>query len=196
MRRLALGLVLALTTSASAQRPTLTIEQITQRPETWIGGWPGAPTWTDAGDHAYFSWNPQGELRGDSLFRVAASGGDPERVPADARRALPPRFEGWHAEPGAYDAAFARRVYAQGGDLYLLHLGDGRVERLTRTTARESAPRFLLEGSIVYREGDTLYRLGAGGVVEQLTDLREGTELSESDDTEAEAYLRDQQRRL
>ena len=196
MRRLGFALVCLLTASASAQRPTLTVDQITQRPEAWVGGWPSMPFWTDAGDHVYFDWNPRGALPGDSLFRVPASGGEPERVPAAVRRTLPPRFQGWHADPGAYDAAFERRVYAQNGDLYVYHLGADRVERLTRTTAREGNPQFLLDGSIVYREGDTLYRLGADGAVEQLTDLREGTAPADDEGSEAETFLRDQQRRL
>ena len=183
---------LALAPAALAQ--TLTVEQITQRPETWIGAWPEAPFWTDAGGHVYFEWNPRGEMPADSLWRVPATGGTPERVPAAERRALPPRFEGWH-EPGAYSADLRRHVVERGGDLYVYHLDDDRLERLTQTTARESSPAFLADGSVVYRQGDDLYRV-AGGAVRQVTDVREGAETPDPTPSDEAAYLRDQQRRL
>ncbi|MDT0630992.1 prolyl oligopeptidase family serine peptidase [Rubrivirga litoralis] len=192
-----IGLVaLWLAPAASAQVPTLTVEQITQRPETWIGAWPSAPFWTDAGDYAYFEWNPRGEMPADSLFRVPAAGGVPERVPAAERRALPPRFDGWHAEAGAYSADRRRHVFERGGDLFVYHLDDDRLERLTQTTARESSPAFLADGSVVYRQGDDLYRIAEGGAVRQVADVREGRETPEPESSEQAAYLRDQQRRL
>ncbi len=193
--RLLVPLVLLAAAASAQERPTLTIEQITQRPETWIGGWPSAPFWTDAGEHVYFEWNPRGALPADSLWRAPADGGDPERVPADARRQLPPRFTGWHAEGGAYSADLERHVFERGGDLFVYRLDAERTERLTRTADRERDPRFLLDGSVVYREGDALYRL-ADGAVEQLTNVQSGREPSDEEPSRQAVYLRDQQRRL
>ena len=196
MRPLIPLVLLAVAAASAAQdRPTLTIEQITQRPETWIGPWPGEPFWTDAGRDVYFEWNPRGALPADSLWRVPAEGGAPERVPADVRRGLPPRFVGWHTQPGAYTDGFRRHVVERGGDLFVYHLDSDRIERLTRTTAREADPRFLLDGTVVYREGDNLYRL-ADGAVAQLTNLQSGREEPDPEPSEQAAYLRDQQRRL
>ena len=194
LRFATLAALCALALPALAQ--TLTIEQITQRPETWIGDWPDQPFWTDAGDHIYFEWNPRGEMPGDSLYRAPATGGDPERVASDVRRMLPPRFQGWHAEPGAYSADLSRHVFERGGDLFVYDLGTGRTDRLTRTTNRESGPSYLLDGSIVYREGDTLYRRTGGGAVLQVTDLREGQDRPDPEPSAQTAFLRDQQRRL
>ena len=197
LRRPALALAaLVFAPAALAQAPTLTVEQITQRPEVWIGAWPSQPFWTDAGDHVYFEWNPRGEMPADSLWRAPASGGAPERVPADERRALPPRFAGWHAEAGAYSPDGRRHVVERGGDLFVYHLDEDRLERLTQTTARESSPAFLLDGSVVYRQGDDLYRIDEGGAVRQVTDVREGTEEPDPEPSDGEAFLRDQQRRL
>ncbi len=196
-RSLVVALLAALVASVPAfaqERPALTIDQITQRTESWIGGWPSVPFWTDRGDSVYFEWNPQGTLPGDSLFRAPAEGGEPERVPADVRRQLPPRFDGWHAD-GAYSADRTRHVVERGGDLYVYHLPDDRLERLTRTAARETSPQFLADGSIVYRQGDALYRL-ADGAVEQLTNFQEGKETPEPTPSEQAVYLREQQRRL
>ena len=176
------------------ERPTLTIEQITQRPETWVGAWPSEPFWTDAGDYVYFEWNPGGAFPADSLYRVAPGGGEPEPVPADVRRALPPPFQGYTAD-GSYSPDRSRRAFTRGGDVFVLDVASGRVERVTRTPGRESGAAFLADGSLVYRSGDALVRMG-DGLVAQVTDLREGRERPDSDPGDQAAYLRDQQRRL
>ncbi len=185
--------VLAVVVPAAAQdRPTLTVDLITQRPETWVGSWPSEPFWTVDGDAVYFRWNPQGAFPADSLYRVAPTGGAPERVAPAERRALAPRFGG---APGRETAPDGRVVTSSGGDLTVYHPGTDRVEHVTRTADRESSPVFLADGSLVYRSGDALFQLADGGV-RQLIDLREGKEPGDTEPGEAEAYLRDQQRRL
>ncbi len=191
---LTLALLAVSANAALAQRAPLTVEQITQRPETWIGAWPSQPFWTDAGDAVYFEWNPRGEMPADSLWRVGPAGGTPQRVPADERRILPPRFGGWTAD-GSYSPDRQRRAFERDGDVWVYDLASGATERVTRTSARESNPRFLRDGSLVYRQGDALFRADGLGV-EQLTDLREGAEPPETEPSEQGAYLRDQQRRL
>ena len=134
------ALALLLTAPVAAQG--LTIEQITQRPETWIGAWPSEPFWTDAGDAVYFQWNPRGQFPADSLYRVAPAGGTPERVPAPERRALPPRFPGYTAD-GTVSPDGRRHAFTRGGDVYVYHRPTGATERVTRTPGRESSPVFL-----------------------------------------------------
>ncbi|HLT48531.1 MAG TPA: DPP IV N-terminal domain-containing protein, partial [Rubricoccaceae bacterium] len=196
--RSALALPLLLVVSAHAQeQPRLTVDQIMQRPETWIGAWPGAPFWTDRGDAVYFAWNPQGRFEADSLFRAPADGGAPVLVTPEERRNLPPRFEGWHTDRLAYDADFARRVFDHDGDLFLYDLEADRLTRLTRTTARESGPRFGADGRVVYRSGDNLFALDLEtGATEQLTDLRSGMESKDAEPSDQDAYLEAQQLRL
>ena len=70
-------LTVARATPALAQ-PTLTVDLITQDPDTWIGAWPSGLFWTEAGDAAYFSWNPRGAMPSDSLYRVTAQGRQPD----------------------------------------------------------------------------------------------------------------------
>ena len=175
-------------------RAQLTVEQITQDPETWIGAWPSEPFWTDAGDAVYFQWNPGGAFPADSLYRVSPTGGEPELVPADERRQLAPRYAGW-STGGSYAPDRRRRAFERGGDIWVYSLDAGGAERVTRTPARESDPVFLRDGSLVYRQGDALMRSDGFGV-EQLTDLREGAERPDPEPSDQERYLRDQQRRL
>ncbi|MEM6326186.1 MAG: S9 family peptidase, partial [Bacteroidota bacterium] len=201
LRRCSFLALATLAVSASAQeRPTLTIEQITQDPATWIGDWPDAPYWTDRGDRVYFTWNPQGRFPGDSLFSADPMGGEPMLVPAEERRALPPRYAGVWSDRLAYGPDLRHRVFERGGDLYLYAIADEDevVERLTRTTARESAPRFSPDGRrVIYREGDHLFAYEPfNGGIRQLTDLRSGSAPADREPSEQDAYLRDQQRRL
>ena len=201
LRRLALAL-LALPPVASGadaqERPELTIELITQRPETWIGAWPGAPFWTDRGDRVYFSWNPQGAFDGDSLFAADPAGGEPELVSAGVARTLPPRYAGLWRDRLSYSPEAGARVFERGGDLYVYRIGADETDRLTRTTAREAAPRFSPDGRrVVYREGDHLFAMDrASGAVHQLTDLRSGSAPADPEPGEQDAFLRDQQTRL
>ena len=82
-----IALLTVLVAPAALAQPTLTVDQITQDPETWIGAWPSDLYWTDAGDAVYFEWNPRGQFPADSLYRVGRDGGEPEQVsPADRRR--------------------------------------------------------------------------------------------------------------
>ena len=168
--------------------PTLTVDLITQDPETWIGAWPSNVFWTEAGDHAYFSWNPRGEMPADSLWRVRAGGGEPERVGVEARRSLAPRYGGWRAT----DA----RVTEDDGDLFLWR--EGRAVRLTRTSARESSPTLGAdERTVRYASGGDAFALDLEtGAVRQLTDLRSGSAPADPAPSDQAAYLRDQQRRL
>jgi dipeptidyl aminopeptidase/acylaminoacyl peptidase len=192
-----LAALAAVAVAAQPARPTLTVDLITQRPETWIGAWPGAPFWTDAGDAVVFPWNPRGAFEADSLFTVPAAGGAPRQLAPAERRALAPRFEGWHATPGAYDRAQARRAFERDGDLFVLDLRSGRETRLTETRARESEPRWMADGTLVYRAGTDLFRLDVTtGAVRQLTDLRAGRAPAEPKAADEAALLRDQQTRL
>lgn len=184
--------------SLAQDRPTLTIEQITQDPATWIGDWPEAPYWTDRGERVYFTWNPKGRFPDDSLFAADPAGGDPVLVSAAERRQLPPRYDGVWTDRLTYAPDLGTRVFDRGGDLYLYEISADRTTRLTRTTARESSPRFSPDGRrVIYREGDHLFSMDlTGGGIRQLTDLRSGNEPKDSEPSAQDAYLRDQQRRL
>ena len=204
MRPTALALACLLTLPALAQAPParapLTVEQITQRPETWIGAWPGRPFWTDAGDAVYFAWNPRGAFPADSLFRADADGSNVRQLTPVERRALAPDHETRYQAPHAWRGG--RRLATDGGDVVLVE--DGAVTRLTRTRDRESDPVWLAEpapakagGRVAYTRGDAVFALDlATGATEQLTDLRSGSEPKDAEPGDADRFLQEQQTRL
>ncbi len=192
----ALGAAPAVAQPADAAR--LTVDLIMQRPETWIGAWPSDVFWTDRGDAVVFSWNPQGRMEADSLFRAAPRGGAPVQLSPAERRALPPRFVGWHADRLAYDAGWGRRVFDRDGDLFLYSLRRDELTPLTATREAEAEPRFAPDGRrVVYRRGDALFSLDlVTGATRQLTDLRRGAEPEDAKPTAQAVFLERQQRRL
>lgn len=66
-----------------------------------------------------------------------------------------------------------RKVYTQGGDLYLFDNTTKKSRRLTQTTEAEDSPVFVEDGkAVVYQRGDNLYRLDlVDGSTVQLTDI-------------------------
>lgn len=183
---------------AMGQHASLTVEQIMQDPDTWIGGLPSQPSWSEDGATLYFYWNPQGQFPGDSLFQVPRTGGDPVQVPPDVRRNLGPTFDGWHHGAHVYDADFRRKVYERGGDLYLYHRAEGDVQRLTRTHAAERNPRFSPDGThLVFERDGNLFRqdLATGSVV-QVTDLRTGNAPKDPEPSLQDSVLAAQQLEL
>ena len=182
---------------AQAQESPLTVQQIMQNPDTWVGSSPSQPFWSEDGQTLYFRWNPQGQFSSDSLFKVAREGGEPVRLSGrqrrDAERA--PRFDGWHHGEHVYDAAFERKVYQHDGDLFIYNRTHSDRGRLTHTRDRESNPRFSPDGTSVLFERDcNIYRLDlTSGAVRQLTDLRSDQASEESKPDEQDALLEAQQ---
>lgn len=196
-------LLLAATTAAAQTREAgrtspLTVDQIMQDPATWVGDWPEDVRWGERGEYLYFSWNPRGRFASDSLYRVPRDGGEPEQVSPEERRATRTFFDGWHHGQHVYDADFRHKVFASGGDLFVVDRRTGRQTRLTRTQAREDAPRFTPDGeSLVFTRDDNLFRLDLStGAVVQLTDLRRGRERPEDEPDDRERFLEEQQQAL
>ncbi|MDX1438906.1 MAG: prolyl oligopeptidase family serine peptidase [Rubricoccaceae bacterium] len=191
----ALSFLLLTTPLAIAQQPVLTVDMIMQDPNTWIGAWPTDVFWTDNPEWLYFRWNPQGQFESDSLFKVNADGGEAVQLIPDERRNMLPRFQGWHADRFAYNEDFSKRVFERDGDLFMYDLGTRETARITNTSTRESNPQFSLYGHVVYQEDNNLFARGPVEI-EQLTDIRDGNEPSESEPSEREAFLENQQTRL
>lgn len=181
--------------SVSGQEQALTVQKIMQDPDTWIGALPGNLFWTEDASTLYFYWNPQGVFPSDSLYKIVLPDLEPVKVSPNERRDLPPSFNGWRHADHMYDANQQRKIYSEDGDLYLYNRSTKTKTRLTRTSDRESNPRFTPDGtSIIYRKANTLFKLNlTSGLIENLTDLRSGNEPSDKKPDEQQAFLEEQQ---
>ena len=186
------------TAQPATQTSPLSVQQIMQEPETWVGDWPTNARWHENGETLYFDWNPKGDFPSDSLFKVPRDGGTPTKVPPAERRAHPPTFDGWHHGEHVYTDDFERKVYAADGDLYLYNRESDGQTRLTDTPAYEADPRFGLDGQrVIYTKDDNLFALDLDtGLRRQLTDLRSGDEPRDPEPSAREEFLREQQTAL
>ncbi|MFC1575553.1 S9 family peptidase, partial [Gemmatimonadota bacterium] len=174
----------------------LTIESIMRGPEL-VGNAPSGIRWTDDSDWVYFRWLPGGGAWDDSseLYRIRASGGEPERVSEEDADSLAIFFADGNLSPDR-----RLRITSMGGDLYLVERDPMRVRRLTETQAGEGSPMFSADGqSIYFIESGNVFamRLDGSPRIRQLTDIRPGP--GPRDDPEAQgqrAFLEEQQAKL
>jgi dipeptidyl aminopeptidase/acylaminoacyl peptidase len=128
----------------------------------------------------------------NSMYKVSVDGGPPEKVGLEDEMALPSRF-------GTYSKDFRYYLYPQNGDLFLLDNNSGTTTQITNTLDRESNPVFSGdESAVIFTKSNNLYAWNrSSGVMEQLTQFREGSERSSSSRSpEQKAWLEEQQMEL
>jgi dipeptidyl aminopeptidase/acylaminoacyl peptidase len=152
-------------TPSSPTRGWLTVDTIMRDPK-WMGTSPSRPFWSEDGENIYFNWRQKGD-EGDSLYVVGAKGGTPRRVSTEEQRNLPGRF-------GSYNKDRTKKLYAKGGDIFLLDIRGKKELQLTSTSTPESNPRFTFdEQKIVFeRQGNLFIRDLRSSAEVQLTNLQ------------------------
>jgi len=164
--------------SVSAQAATkfdFSIKNIMRGPELY-GRAPSDIRWSADSKWIYFTWlEPGTDWREQpKRFRVrAAPGAKPERV-------SPAQFDSVGALVTSGDRSKNGRFSAVefGGDIYITDLTKGTTRRLTRTNARERDPVFASDANrVFFVRDDNVYSIDlTGGLIEQLTDIRQGPE--------------------
>src|SRR5690606_1862130 len=128
---------------------------------------------TDDSRWIYFRWKPGGSPWNEepSLYRVAATGGTPERLSPEAADSVGVLLAGGDLAPDG-----RTRVTSYQGDLYLIDRRNLKTRRLTDTRVAETNPVFSGDGRTVYfiREENLFALTLADGSLRQLTDLRKG----------------------
>ena len=176
---------------------TLTVEQIMQEPAAWVGDWPARPYWSASGDYLYFYWNPGGAFDSDSLYRIPASGGEPEKRGAQATEEERFAFSGWHHGEHLYNQDYTQRVFNIDGDLFLYNLETEESKRLTRTLESESSARFSTDNNaVIFSWGSNYFRYILDGGIEQITNIMDGNAPTDPPQDAREAFLTEQQELL
>jgi len=177
MRRL-LSVLCLLAAPLGAQRPSnfdFSIKNIMRGPELY-GRVPSNVRWSGDSRWIYFMWLEPGSDWRDQprWFRVRpAAEAKPERVSAA-------QFDSVGASVTSGERSNNGRYIAieYDGDIYVTDTKTGTTRRLTQTLAREHDPSFAVDASRVFFVRDNnVYSVDLnGGLIRQLTDLRQGPE--------------------
>lgn len=180
-----LAALLAALLSLPARAETPELELIMSDPD-WIGNAPAESWFGDDGDAVYYRQKRAGETFSD-LYRVAAGGGEPERVAAAEAAAS-------SNDTRVYNADRTMVAWIHRDDVLVKDLQSGRRYQATRTTATESEPMFMADGTSVafLRDGSHFVHETTTGVIAEAADIR-----FEKDPDQEEGFdaLRDQQLR-
>jgi dipeptidyl aminopeptidase/acylaminoacyl peptidase len=190
MRGLLLGCMLLCPSAALAQEFRLTVSSIMRGPDLY-GTAPSDVRYSADGKYLYFRWRSPGVDTLDQDYRVAVTGGEPERLPRNAVDTIP-------MADGEWSPDLKSEVVVLKGDLWIVDRA-GTRRRLTQTPGAESAPSWSADGRAVYftREGNAWSLSLADGALAQLTDIRNGPApkpLAEA--TGQKKFLVDQQQEL
>jgi dipeptidyl aminopeptidase/acylaminoacyl peptidase len=201
--RTSAGLITALIVLTAAPAPAqqaagsfeLSIANIMRGPEH-VGEGPGTVQWSDDGRWIYFRWKPGGVAWHEptELYRVAARGGQPERIDEETAATLAPLLAG-----GALSDDERWRVTSHEGDLYVIDRRTGELRRLTHMRGAARSPIASRDGrTIFYIAENNIFALDRqNGTLRQVTDIRSGPATPARQDTAGQrAFLEAQQREL
>lgn len=161
--------------SAEAQQKALTVPWIMRGPEL-VGREPTDIRWSPDGQHIWFRWLPPGSSWREPLatYRVRAQAGAvPERMSRQASDTA-----AIVTADGVTSRDRTKKVVSFEGDMWVVSLPSGAVQRLTQTpTIAEHPLVFDAAGTTIYFRRDNAavmaFDLARGGV-RQVTDIRPG----------------------
>lgn len=91
----------------------------------------------------------------------------------------------------------SKKVFARSGDIFVRDMASGTLDQITRTSARESSPIWMSDGSVAFRrDGAWIVREAETGHERQAADIRTSDDPAGEDDDKDRDYLEEQQARL
>jgi dipeptidyl aminopeptidase/acylaminoacyl peptidase len=209
--RFALGLLVASVVSFShtgalwaAKAPTasssfpLTVDSIMRGPKL-VGYPPSDLRWSGDSQDLYFEWRMPDEDEA-ATWVVSRHGGKPRRLTDEERRSAPP-------PDGVWDRAHVRVLGVQDGDIVLIDTVARTRRALTRTTGRESSPRWARnETHVTFVRDNNVFMVPAdfhrtaashaesGALFVQLTDIT--AKKSEAPTTDSQKFIKEEELKL
>ena len=180
----------ALAAAAPSPKFELTVDSIMRGPKL-VGYPPSGLRWSGDSRELYFEWRRSGEDE-PSTWVVARDGGEPRRLSDEERKKAP-------AAEGVWDEAHRRAVFVDDGDVVIVDSVARARRQVTRTTEKESGPRWARhESHVSFLRGNDLFLVpvdAAGGdLVVQLTDV--GPAKAEPKPTESQTFLKEEEQKL
>jgi dipeptidyl aminopeptidase/acylaminoacyl peptidase len=180
----------ALAAAAPAPKLELTVDSIMRGPRL-VGYPPSGLRWSGDSRELYFEWRRSGEDE-PSTWVAARDGGEPRRLSDEERKNAP-------AADAVWDEAHRRALSVDDGDVVIVDSVTRARRRVTRTTEKESSPRWTLrESHVSFLRGNDLFLVpvdaGAGDLVVQLTDV--GPAKAEPKPTESQTFIKEEEQKL
>jgi dipeptidyl aminopeptidase/acylaminoacyl peptidase len=169
---------------------SLTIEQIMQEPDKWVGSLPENIYWGEQSENIYFTWNPEQDTL-SSLYRYSLKDEKIEKVPLEKKKNLP--------EPrGNYNHDKTKKVYARNGNLFLYDVKKATERQLTNWLENAYSPDFALdETHISFMMNQNLFLLNLdSGEIKQVTNFVQGEEKPDTESKGQAKWLENQQKEL
>jgi dipeptidyl aminopeptidase/acylaminoacyl peptidase len=177
----------AATAAATAQKFTLTVDNIMRGPDL-VGYPPTALRWSGDSERLYFEWRKPGEDEA-STYVVAKAGGTPRKLTDEERKLAPPANARW-------DRKHRRALAVDHGDVVLIDSVAGTRRWIARTTGNEANPRWARNDSHVTftRDGNLfMVPIGEGSFV-QLTDV--AVKKPDPRLTDSQKFLKEEEQKL
>ena len=119
MKKIFLILLVAVSFSITAQiqknnKSQLTIEQIMQEPDKWIGMSPENISWDEQGKQIYFDWNPEKDTL-SSLYSFNLKTSETAKVSVEEKQKMPGRYM-------AYNAGKTKGVFIKNGNIFVMNI--------------------------------------------------------------------------
>lgn len=171
-------------------KSSLTIEQIMQNPDKWIGTSPSGIFWDEKGENIYFDWNPEQDTL-SSLYSYSIKTKKIEKVPSDIKIKLPGKY-------GSYNLDKSQKVYIRNGNIFLFDIKKETEKQLTNWLGRASSPKFVLNASqISFTKDKNLFTIHPEtGLIKQITNFVSGEDKPKQKSKGQAKWLEEQQKDL
>jgi dipeptidyl aminopeptidase/acylaminoacyl peptidase len=172
-----------------AKSELITLDRIMADPE-WIGRSPENAFWADDSASIYYEQKQVGSEE-KSVFQTDLDG-NVLRVVDDKDRG---RID---SATGQFSKDRKWKAYQRAGDVFVKNLQTGAIRQVTRTTERESSPRFMADGQrlMFVRDRSVFARHLKSGLEQELVDLRLENDPEDGRQASREGFLPEQQQRL
>ncbi|MCS4307501.1 dienelactone hydrolase [Rheinheimera pacifica] len=165
----------------------LSMEQIMADPD-WLGRQPEQALWSADSQQVFYQRKQQGNELRDWFVRPLAAQGNGEQVALASQHQI-------GSANAVYNKDRSLQAYIFEGNLFVRRMANAELIQLTRDSAVQADPLFLLDGRVAYREGWTYYAIDlASGNRTELANLQ----LAEAPKAPAvpKGYLAQEQRKL
>ncbi|KUM52709.1 S9 family peptidase [Rheinheimera sp. EpRS3] len=165
----------------------LSMEQIMADPD-WLGRQPEQALWSADSQQVFYQRKQQGNELRDWFVRPLTAQGNGEQVALASQHQI-------GSASAVYNKDRSLQAYIFEGNLFVRRMASAELIQLTRDSALQSDPLFLLDGRLAYREGWSYYAVDlASGNRTELANLQ----LAEAPKAPAvpKGYLAQEQRKL